>query len=140
MLKAARFRTGSAACLLLAATHGVAAAQQATVAPMSSETTATQVDEIVVTGYARSLQRASNLKRLADHSLDAVTAEDIGNLAAFLLSPGAGWLSGQTIALDGGNWLSPGGGFREQLEWGDAEWATARARISARTAADKTMS
>ena len=68
------------------------------------------------------------------------TAEDIGNLAAFLLSPGAGWLSGQTIALDGGNWLSQGGGFREQLEWGDAEWATARARTSARTAADKATS
>ena len=68
------------------------------------------------------------------------TAEDIGNLTAFLLSRGAGWLSGQTIALDGGNWLSQGGGFREQLEWGDTEWAEARARISARTAADKTMS
>ena len=65
------------------------------------------------------------------------TAEDIGNLAAFLLSPGAGWLSGQTIALDGGNWLSHGGGFRDYLEWGDAEWEQARARIKARTATDK---
>ncbi len=65
------------------------------------------------------------------------TADDIGNLAAFLLSPGAGWLSGQTIALDGGNWLSQGGGFRDYLAWGDAEWAEARARIKARTAADK---
>ncbi|MBC7432225.1 MAG: SDR family oxidoreductase [Rubritepida sp.] len=65
------------------------------------------------------------------------TADDIGNLAAFLLSPGAGWISGQTIALDGGNWLSQGGGFRDQLAWGDAEWAAARARIGARTAADK---
>lgn len=65
------------------------------------------------------------------------TAEDIGNLAAFLLSPGAGWISGQTIALDGGNWLSHGGGFRDYLAWGDAEWAEARARIKARTAAER---
>ena len=67
------------------------------------------------------------------------TADDIGNLAAFLLSPGAGWLSGQTIALDGGNWLSQGGGFRDYLAWGDAEWNEARARIRARTAADKAL-
>lgn len=65
------------------------------------------------------------------------TPEDIGNLATFLLSPGAGWISGQTIALDGGNWLSQGGGFRDYLAWGDAEWEAARARIKARTAADK---
>jgi NAD(P)-dependent dehydrogenase (short-subunit alcohol dehydrogenase family) len=65
------------------------------------------------------------------------TADDIGNLAAFLLSPGAGWISGQTIALDGGNWLSQGGGFRDYLAWGDAEWAAARARIQARTEADR---
>lgn len=65
------------------------------------------------------------------------TPADVGNLATFLLSPGAGWISGQTIALDGGNWLSQGGGFRDYLAWGDAEWEAARARIKARTAADK---
>ena len=65
------------------------------------------------------------------------TADDIGNLAAFLLSPGAGWISGQTIALDGGNWLRNGGGFTDYLDWGDAQWDEARARIKARTAADK---
>ena len=63
--------------------------------------------------------------------------EDIGNLATFLLSPGAGWISGQTIALDGGNWLSQGGGFRDQLAWDDAQWQAARARIRATTAAEK---
>jgi NAD(P)-dependent dehydrogenase (short-subunit alcohol dehydrogenase family) len=63
--------------------------------------------------------------------------DDIGNLAAFLLSPGAGWISGQTIALDGGSWLRNGGGFTDYLAWDDAQWADARARIKARTEADR---
>ncbi|MBY0335419.1 MAG: SDR family oxidoreductase [Acetobacteraceae bacterium] len=58
------------------------------------------------------------------------TPEDIGNLAAFLLSPMAGWISGQTIALDGGNWLANGAGnYKDYFAWGDAEWEAARARI-----------
>ena len=64
--------------------------------------------------------------------------EDIGSLAAFLLSDGAGWISGQTIALDGGNWLAHGAGsYNDYTAWGDAEWAEARARIKARNDVDK---
>lgn len=63
------------------------------------------------------------------------TPQDIGDLAAFLLSPI--WINGETIALDGGNWLTNGGGFHDQLAWGDAAWEEARARIKARNAADK---
>lgn len=63
------------------------------------------------------------------------TPQDIGDLAAFLLSPI--WINGETIALDGGNWLTSGGGFHDYLGWGDAEWAEARARIKARNEADK---
>jgi len=63
------------------------------------------------------------------------TAEDIGNLAAFLLAPG--WVNGETIALDGGAWMTQGGGFRDHLGWGDADWAAARERIRARDAADR---
>ena len=63
------------------------------------------------------------------------TAQDIGDLAAFLLSPV--WINGETIALDGGSWLTGGGGFQDYLAWGDAEWDEARARIKARNAADK---
>ena len=66
------------------------------------------------------------------------TPEDIGNLAAFLLSDGAAWISGQTVALDGGNWLAHGASnYNDYTEWGDAEWAEARARIQARNAVDK---
>jgi NAD(P)-dependent dehydrogenase (short-subunit alcohol dehydrogenase family) len=64
--------------------------------------------------------------------------EDIGRLAAFLLSDAAAWITGETIALDGGHWLANGAGsYTEYLAWGDAEWAAARERIKAANAADK---
>jgi len=63
------------------------------------------------------------------------TAEDIGDLAAFLLTPI--WINGETVALDGGQWLSGGGGFQDYLAWSDGDWAAARERIKARNAADR---
>jgi hypothetical protein len=63
--------------------------------------------------------------------------EEIGDLAAFLLAPGTGWINGQTVALDGGDWLANGAYFKQYLAWGDAEWAAARERIRARDAADR---
>lgn len=66
--------------------------------------------------------------------------EDIGTLAAFLLSDGAGWISGETIALDGGSWMANGAGnYNDYTAWGDAEWAEARARIKARNEEDKAL-
>jgi NAD(P)-dependent dehydrogenase (short-subunit alcohol dehydrogenase family) len=63
------------------------------------------------------------------------TAEDISTLAAVLLAPI--WINGETIALDGGQWLTGGSGFQEYLGWGDAEWAAARERIRASNESDK---
>jgi NAD(P)-dependent dehydrogenase (short-subunit alcohol dehydrogenase family) len=63
------------------------------------------------------------------------TADDISTLAAFLLAPI--WINGETIALDGGQWLTGGSGFQEYLSWGDAEWTAARERIRASNEADK---
>lgn len=65
------------------------------------------------------------------------TEADLGDLAAFLLAPGSGWINGQTIALDGGDWLANRSYFTDYLAWGDAEWQAARARITAQNAADK---
>jgi NAD(P)-dependent dehydrogenase (short-subunit alcohol dehydrogenase family) len=62
---------------------------------------------------------------------------EIGDLAAFLLAPQTGWINGQTVALDGGDWLANGAYFTNYLAWGDAEWEAARERIRARDAADK---
>jgi NAD(P)-dependent dehydrogenase (short-subunit alcohol dehydrogenase family) len=65
------------------------------------------------------------------------TLQDIGNLAAFLLAPGNSWINGETIALDGGDWLANGAYFKQYLEWDDAQWQQARERITRRNDADK---
>lgn len=65
------------------------------------------------------------------------TGHDIGELTAFLLSPGSSWLSGQTIALDGADHLANGAYFTEYFEWSDDDWDAAKSRIQAKNAADK---
>jgi hypothetical protein len=63
--------------------------------------------------------------------------EELQNLAAFLMSDGCEWLSGETIAMDGAEALATGGNFYELRQWGDAEWKAAREAIQAVTARDK---
>jgi len=63
------------------------------------------------------------------------TAEDIGNLAAFLLGPI--WINGETIALDGGQALATGAGFYELRNWSDEDWQRARANIEAQNQKDR---
>ena len=65
------------------------------------------------------------------------TEAELGNLAAFLLSDGCGWLSGETIAMDGAQALATGGNFYELREWGDAEWRAAREAIEGQNARDR---
>src|SRR5690606_36588946 len=60
---------------------------------------------------------------------------DIANLATFLLCPENSWLNGQTIALDGGDWLANGAYFKQYFEWDKNDWQVARERIQARTSA-----
>ena len=63
---------------------------------------------------------------------------ELQNVAAFLLAPGqCDWLTGQTIAMDGGNALATGGNFYELREWSDAQWQAARERIEAQNRKDK---
>ena len=79
---------------------------------------------------ARSKQR-NPMARAGDMS-------ELQNLAAFLLAPGqCDWLTGQTIAMDGGNALATGGNFYELREWSDAQWQAARERIEAQNRKDK---
>ena len=63
--------------------------------------------------------------------------EELQNLAAFLLSDGCDWLTGETIAMDGAQALATGGNFYELRKWGDAEWQAARAAIEAQNAKDR---
>ncbi len=42
--------------------------------------------------------------------------EELTNLAAFLISPQAGYINGDCITLDGGQWLRQGGQFNDLLD------------------------
>lgn len=58
---------------------------------------------------------------------------DIAQLAAFLLCPQNDWINGQTIALDGGDWLANGAYFKQYFEWTKADWEHARNVIKEKT-------
>jgi NAD(P)-dependent dehydrogenase (short-subunit alcohol dehydrogenase family) len=64
---------------------------------------------------------------------------ELANLAAFLLADGCAWLSGETIAIDGGHHLANGAYFTNYMDWTDAQWNEARDRIKAQTAKDKQL-
>ena len=62
---------------------------------------------------------------------------ELANLATFLMSPQAEYVSGQTIAIDGARYLATGGNFASMRAWDDEQWAEARDSIRATTAKDK---
>ncbi|MEP2235887.1 MAG: SDR family oxidoreductase [Alteripontixanthobacter sp.] len=63
---------------------------------------------------------------------------ELANLAVFLLAPGAEYLNGQTIAIDGAGYQANGGNFWQTLQGlGDAEWQAIRETIKAGNAKDK---
>lgn len=62
---------------------------------------------------------------------------ELVNLAAFLMAPGAEYVNGQTIAIDGAMYNASGGNFSMLTGWGDAEWTAARDAIEATNAKDR---
>jgi len=62
---------------------------------------------------------------------------ELVNLAVFLMGPGAEYVNGQTIAIDGAAYNATGGNFAALTAWGDAEWKAARDAIEATNAKDK---
>ena len=63
--------------------------------------------------------------------------EELCNLVTFLLAPGSDFISAQTIAIDGAGYQGNGANFAALSQWTDEQWATAREKIRATTAADK---
>jgi NAD(P)-dependent dehydrogenase (short-subunit alcohol dehydrogenase family) len=61
---------------------------------------------------------------------------ELANLATFLLAPGAEYLTGQHIAIDGASHLG-GGGFRNLADWTDEQWKAARESIQATNEQDR---
>ena len=63
---------------------------------------------------------------------------ELANLAVFLMGPGAEWLNGQTIAIDGAGYQATGGTFYGALkDMGDEQWEAMRSMIKGTNAADK---
>jgi NAD(P)-dependent dehydrogenase (short-subunit alcohol dehydrogenase family) len=65
------------------------------------------------------------------------TIEELANLTMFLLSDACDYLTGQTIAMDGGQMLAGPGTFAELTRLSDPDWAEIRERAKAATASSK---
>jgi NAD(P)-dependent dehydrogenase (short-subunit alcohol dehydrogenase family) len=62
---------------------------------------------------------------------------ELCNLAVLLMSPGAEYINGQTIAIDGGRYLAGNGGFAALSAWSDEQWAAARDMIKGANEKDR---
>ncbi|WP_375209461.1 SDR family oxidoreductase [Hyphomonas jannaschiana] len=62
---------------------------------------------------------------------------ELVNLAVLLMAPGAEYINGQTIAIDGGMYNASGGNFSALAAWSDEQWTAARAAIEGANAEDK---
>lgn len=62
---------------------------------------------------------------------------ELQNLATFLMADGCDFLTGQTIAVDGGGYLANGASFTELAAMTDDDWVKIRAAIKAANDKDK---
>jgi len=62
---------------------------------------------------------------------------ELQNLATFLMADGCEWLTGETIAVDGGGYLAGGASFTELDKLSDADWARMREMIKAQNEKDR---
>jgi NAD(P)-dependent dehydrogenase (short-subunit alcohol dehydrogenase family) len=60
--------------------------------------------------------------------------DELGNLAAYLVSDGAAYVNGDCVAIDGGRWLKGAGNFSFLEDLSDAEWDAIRDRGRGRPA------
>ena len=81
---------------------------------------------------ARFLERNAALGQLAQPLGRNGEHSELANLAAFLLSDQAGYITGECIVIDGGKQLMSDAGSRtvELLGWSDADWERMRQQAS----------
>ncbi|MBM3567921.1 MAG: SDR family oxidoreductase [Alphaproteobacteria bacterium] len=79
---------------------------------------------------ARDRSQAIPLRRVGKHP-------ELANLAAFLLSEECEYLTGEIIAIDGGQWLNTAGGFGHLAALADKDWAEIRDSIRQANQKDK---
>ncbi|HEY5047911.1 MAG TPA: SDR family oxidoreductase [Rhizomicrobium sp.] len=63
--------------------------------------------------------------------------QELANLAVFLMADGCDYLTGQTIAIDGGTHLSSGGNFAAMSKLDDTDWQHIRDEIGSANEKDK---
>ena len=63
--------------------------------------------------------------------------EELGNLATFLMADGCEYLTGQTIAIDGAQYLSSSGTFANLNSLSDEDWDNIRNTIKKSNEKDK---
>lgn len=63
--------------------------------------------------------------------------DELANLAVFLMSDGCDYLTGQTIAIDGGMHLASGGNFAALARLGDEDWEKIRNEVRSANEKDK---
>jgi NAD(P)-dependent dehydrogenase (short-subunit alcohol dehydrogenase family) len=64
---------------------------------------------------ARRFETQNPLGRVGEH-------RELADLASFLLSDGAGYINGEVVTIDGGEWLQGAGQFNFLRELSDADW------------------
>ena len=70
------------------------------------------------------------LRRMGEH-------QELDNLAVFLMAPGCEYLTGEVIALDGGQWLASGGNFHNLTALDRSDWDMIRGAIQSTNARDR---
>lgn len=103
----------------LAAEWGRYGIRQVAIAPGPFETKGAW-DRLAPTGEIEEMM-ASNvpLGRLGNH-------DELANLASFLVSDYAGYINGEVVTIDGGEWLNGAGQFNRLGMLSDSDWETIR--------------
>jgi NAD(P)-dependent dehydrogenase (short-subunit alcohol dehydrogenase family) len=68
--------------------------------------------------------------RMGDH-------EELNNLAVFLMAKGCAYLTGEVIAIDGGQWLASNGNFNSLSKLDRSDWDMIKAAIQSTNARDR---
>lgn len=68
--------------------------------------------------------------RMGDH-------EELNNLAVFLMAPGCAYLTGEVIAIDGGQWLASNGNFNSLSALDRDDWDMIKGAIQSTNAKDR---